>query len=416
MPFYFFAAGTITLGYKQYELSNHLGNVLTTITDNKIIIAETPPTGGVSEVFVSAVVLTTQDYYPFGMAMTERGYQNVDRNEQRYGFNGKENDEEWGKTVQDYGFRISCPAIGGRFFSVDPLTGDYPELTPYQFASNTPIMAIDLDGLERYVTINSPWWTRFALKIVNDKGLDHVTKTQHLMTLIKFLTPMKFQDNYAQGTIGVSSRNVLNVYAEEGNTSGEIILLGLSWKDKNNHKKGAEILELGNYYDFSGLSSLEKAGIWWNQQTGGVKSNGKKNVAGNAFHLINVTADIASDLDRRLAFAKAAGGVVSRGWDWASASKTWEEAEGINIVKYALGSTAKEDKIDNYLNYYGTADGVRQLTPNRFKNDKRLAKMGTVGTGVGILKTVHDDIFREYASPVTQVKFDQFIKKLTKRN
>jgi len=31
---------------------------------------------------------------------------------------------------------------------VDPLTKSYPMLTPYQFASNTPIWAIDLDGLE----------------------------------------------------------------------------------------------------------------------------------------------------------------------------------------------------------------------------------------------------------------------------
>ena len=37
-----------------------------------------------------------------------------------------------------------------RFLSVDPLTSKYPMLTPYQFASNTPIQAIDLDGLEAY--------------------------------------------------------------------------------------------------------------------------------------------------------------------------------------------------------------------------------------------------------------------------
>jgi hypothetical protein len=35
-----------------------------------------------------------------------------------------------------------------RFLSVDPLTKKYPELTPYQFASDTPIRAVDLDGLE----------------------------------------------------------------------------------------------------------------------------------------------------------------------------------------------------------------------------------------------------------------------------
>jgi hypothetical protein len=38
-----------------------------------------------------------------------------------------------------------------RFLSVDPLAPKYPELTTYQFASNTPIMAIDLDGLESEV-------------------------------------------------------------------------------------------------------------------------------------------------------------------------------------------------------------------------------------------------------------------------
>ena len=35
-----------------------------------------------------------------------------------------------------------------RFLSVDPLTKKYPELTPYQYASNRPIDGIDLDGLE----------------------------------------------------------------------------------------------------------------------------------------------------------------------------------------------------------------------------------------------------------------------------
>ena len=43
--------------------------------------------------------------------------------------------------------RIYNPALG-RFLSVDPLQRDYPELTTYQFASNTPIQAVDLDGLE----------------------------------------------------------------------------------------------------------------------------------------------------------------------------------------------------------------------------------------------------------------------------
>ncbi|SDH43243.1 esterase/lipase family protein [Chitinophaga filiformis] len=69
----------------------------------------------------------------------------------RYGFNGKENDNEvkGEGSQQDYGMRVYDPRVG-KFLSVDPLTKSYPELTPYQFASNTPIQAIDLDGAEAF--------------------------------------------------------------------------------------------------------------------------------------------------------------------------------------------------------------------------------------------------------------------------
>jgi RHS repeat-associated protein len=67
----------------------------------------------------------------------------------RYGFNGKENDNEVkGEGNQiDYGMRIYDPRLG-RFLSVDPLFEDYPWYTPYQFAGNSPIVNIDLDGEE----------------------------------------------------------------------------------------------------------------------------------------------------------------------------------------------------------------------------------------------------------------------------
>jgi RHS repeat-associated protein len=72
----------------------------------------------------------------------------------RYGFNGKENDNEvkGAGNQQDYGMRIYDPRLG-RFLSVDPLTYSYPYYSPYHFAGNMPIAAIDLDGLEQYVVI-----------------------------------------------------------------------------------------------------------------------------------------------------------------------------------------------------------------------------------------------------------------------
>ncbi|MGN6492769.1 MAG: polymorphic toxin type 47 domain-containing protein [Agriterribacter sp.] len=38
--------------------------------------------------------------------------------------------------------------MGERFLSVDPLASKYPMLSPYQYASNSPISGVDLDGLE----------------------------------------------------------------------------------------------------------------------------------------------------------------------------------------------------------------------------------------------------------------------------
>lgn len=73
----------------------------------------------------------------------------------RYGFNGKEYDNEvkGEGNQQDYGMRIYDPRLG-RFLSVDPLTKSYPWFTPYQFAGNIPIAAIDLDGGESKIVIN----------------------------------------------------------------------------------------------------------------------------------------------------------------------------------------------------------------------------------------------------------------------
>ncbi|NME71230.1 hypothetical protein HHU12_24915 [Flammeovirga aprica JL-4] len=83
--------------------------------------------------------------------------------EYRYGFNGKENDRDLSSSqlIQDYGFRVYNPVIG-RFLSVDPLTKSYPWYTPYQFAGNTPVQAIDLDGLEEFV-VTSQYFANFFL-------------------------------------------------------------------------------------------------------------------------------------------------------------------------------------------------------------------------------------------------------------
>jgi RHS repeat-associated protein len=69
----------------------------------------------------------------------------------RYGFNGKEKDDEINPEGDgdsyDYGMRIYNPRLS-KFMSVDPIFRKYPELSTYQFASDRPIDGIDVDGLE----------------------------------------------------------------------------------------------------------------------------------------------------------------------------------------------------------------------------------------------------------------------------
>jgi len=94
----------------------------------------------------------------------------------RYDFNGKESDKEVSSGFQDYGFRVNDTRIG-RFFSVDPLSKQYPELTPYQFAANTPIQAIDLDGKEPWFMFGEIPPTTPLLRSPMDIDLEMAVKT-----------------------------------------------------------------------------------------------------------------------------------------------------------------------------------------------------------------------------------------------
>jgi len=70
----------------------------------------------------------------------------------RYGFNGMERDDEVkGRgNSYDFGARMYDSRLG-RFFAVDDSTKKYPFLSPYLFAGNKPIAAIDKNGDEEFV-------------------------------------------------------------------------------------------------------------------------------------------------------------------------------------------------------------------------------------------------------------------------
>src|SRR5690606_8702362 len=110
---------------------------------------------------------------------------------------------------QDYGMRAYDTRLG-RFFAVDPLTRKYPMLTPYQFASNTPTQAMDLDGLEAMVVVNSQWFLNEIQKAITAGDIDEAER------LTWVAVHARFEDGSPAATLtpdpnGVTGFNVFDV-------------------------------------------------------------------------------------------------------------------------------------------------------------------------------------------------------------
>ncbi len=146
-----FVANTFyTEGSKLYEMSNHLGNVLSVISDYLTPLDE--DLDGEADGWQVGLV-SVADYSPFGVQLDGRTESGTDY---RYGFQNQEMDDEIkgeGNSV-NYKYRMHDPRVG-RFFAVDPLAPKYPHNSPYAFSENVVINAIELEGLEKFVNIKS---------------------------------------------------------------------------------------------------------------------------------------------------------------------------------------------------------------------------------------------------------------------
>jgi hypothetical protein len=132
-----------TDGLKQYELTNHLGNVLATLTDRHIPQYNNPYGG--TFVNYHAEVASAQDYYPFGMIMPGRSYLS---SVYQFGFNkgGLKDDEITapGSTYSTF-FRELDTRLD-RWWAIDPLTSKSVSESPYTSMSNNPILLNDALG------------------------------------------------------------------------------------------------------------------------------------------------------------------------------------------------------------------------------------------------------------------------------
>ena len=138
---------TRDLGLRSYELSNHLGNVLSTVSDRRLAVAS-----GSVLAYYRADEQSYADYDPYGMLLPGRfGGGFVD---QKFGFQGQLKDDELNGSVgTSYAFeyRVHDPRVG-RFLSIDPLAHEYPWNSPYVFSENNVICYVELEGLELAVS------------------------------------------------------------------------------------------------------------------------------------------------------------------------------------------------------------------------------------------------------------------------
>ena len=113
-----------------FYIKDHLGNIRVTLDEQGSVVGY-------------------DDYYPFGMQMDGRSY-NQGLEDNIYKYSSKELDEEQltgGKLDWYYfGARYYDPDIG-RWLRVDPMADKFPNLSPYTYPYNNPIRYTDPTGM-----------------------------------------------------------------------------------------------------------------------------------------------------------------------------------------------------------------------------------------------------------------------------
>jgi len=114
----------------EYFLHDHLGN--TRVSFNQ-----------------KGTTLQDNSYYPFGMSLGESlTYTDNTTSENKYLYNGKELQDDFGLGWYDYGARMYDAEVG-RFPGIDPKANLFYWVSPYNYAENSPISNIDLWGLQK---------------------------------------------------------------------------------------------------------------------------------------------------------------------------------------------------------------------------------------------------------------------------
>ena len=93
----------------------------------------------------------------------------------RYGFNGAEKDDEikGDNNSLNFGARIYDPRVA-RWLSIDPRFKEYPDLSDYSFAANSPLIIVDPDGNTLRI-VGSAHYKKTVMNMLSKLTNDQIT-------------------------------------------------------------------------------------------------------------------------------------------------------------------------------------------------------------------------------------------------
>ena len=217
---------TFARGAKQYELSNHLGNVLVTIQDRKWGIQTT--SGNNANHYIPYIVTTT-DYYAFGSSMVERSQSFGEI--YKFGMNTQEKENELGDGVTSAEFWMYDGKLGRRW-NLDPL--DQVRLSNYSVNGNNPIINLDIKGDYFFGLIGSTKKQRDAARQMasaHNGEIKNITTNNIHVLWTNTITENNF--SYRPGTAYILTEKIVNrktSFLKNGDAITQRLLDG-KWED-----------------------------------------------------------------------------------------------------------------------------------------------------------------------------------------